>query len=165
MLHSHFTPEGAPAYAKASKLYDWYVRTIAKISPKMARNSPKTAIFRHFDFLKNCPYDSNEVFNSHSTACQSSISITLYDWDSSESEGKRAKPTPLPHMRLWFLSSPIVFHSALPGLTLLLASWLSWRDLAEFLLQLGNHGSHGKILIKIILIPRSYLIAMDKILF
>ena len=25
------------------------------------------------------------------------ISINLYDWDSSESEGKRPKPTPFPH--------------------------------------------------------------------
>ena len=32
---------------------------------------------------------------------------------------------------------------SLPGLTLLLASWLSWQDLAKFLLHLGNHGSHG----------------------
>ena len=30
------------------------------------------------------------------------ISINSFDWDSSESEGKRPKPTPLPHMRLWF---------------------------------------------------------------
>ena len=30
----------------ASKLYDWNVRNIAKISPKMAKNSPKTAVFR-----------------------------------------------------------------------------------------------------------------------
>ena len=29
------------------------------------------------------------------------ISIISYNWDSSESEGKRPKPTPLPHMRLW----------------------------------------------------------------
>ena len=41
----------------------------------------KTVIFRFFfDLLTNCSYDSNE----------------------SESEGKRLKPTPLPHMRLWF---------------------------------------------------------------
>ena len=39
----------------------------------------------------------------------------------------------------------------IPGLTLLLASWLSWQDLAEFLLHFGNHGTHGKILIKILL--------------
>ena len=38
-----------------------------------------------------------------------------------------------------------------PGLTLLPASWLSWQDLAKFLLHLGKHGSHGKILIKILL--------------
>ena len=30
------------------------------------------------------------------------ISINSYDWDSSESKGKRPKPTPLQHMRLWF---------------------------------------------------------------
>ena len=30
------------------------------------------------------------------------ISINSYDWDSSESEGKRPKPTLLPHMRLQF---------------------------------------------------------------
>ena len=35
----------------------------------------------------------------------------------------------------------------IPGLTLLLAYWLSWQDLAKFLLHLGNHGTHGKILI------------------
>ena len=49
----------------ASKLYGWDVRNIAKISPKMAK---KKAIFRlFFDFLKNCPYDSNEIFYSYST--------------------------------------------------------------------------------------------------
>ena len=29
------------------------------------------------------------------------ISKNSDDWDCSESEGKRPKPTPLPHMRLW----------------------------------------------------------------
>ena len=29
------------------------------------------------------------------------ISINSYNWDWSESEGKRPKATPLPHMRLW----------------------------------------------------------------
>ena len=38
----------------------------------------------------------------------------------------------------------------LPGLTLLLASWLSPQDFAKFLLHFGNHRSHGKILTKII---------------
>ena len=39
------------------------------------------------------------------------ISINSYDWDSSESEGKRPKLTPLPHMRLLFrrYSSSLVF--------------------------------------------------------
>ena len=41
----------------------------------------------------------------------------------------------------------------LPVLTLVLASWLSWQDLAKFLLHLGN-----------LIILRSYLITMDKLL-
>ena len=41
----------------------------------------KQSFFDFFDFLTNCSYDSNE----------------------SESEGERLKPTPLPHMRLWFV--------------------------------------------------------------
>ena len=49
ILHSHSTPKGAPACAKASKSYDWNVRNIAKISPKMAKNSH----FSTFDFRKN----------------------------------------------------------------------------------------------------------------
>ena len=44
----------------------------------------KQSFFDFFDFFTNCSYDSNE----------------------SESEGKRLKPTPLPHMRLWFPYQP-----------------------------------------------------------
>ena len=54
------------------------------------------------------------------------------------------------------------------GLTLLLAFWMPWQDLAKFLLHLGNHGSHGKILTKIlprcIIIRRSNLTKMETIL-
>ena len=42
---------------------------------------------------------------SHSTPYYGpmrAISSNSFDWDSSESEGTRSKPTPLPHMRLWF---------------------------------------------------------------
>ena len=46
ILHSHSTPKGAPACAKASKLYDWDVRNIAKISPKMAKKQPFLDFFR-----------------------------------------------------------------------------------------------------------------------
>ena len=49
--------------------------------PNLAQKWPKKqSFFDFFDFLTNCSYDSNER----------------------ESEGKRLKPTPLPHMRLWF---------------------------------------------------------------
>ena len=64
ILHSHSTPKGAPAYAKASKSYGLDVRNIAKISPKVAKKQP---FFDFFDFLKKCPYDSNEIFYSYST--------------------------------------------------------------------------------------------------
>ena len=57
------------------------MRNIAKFSPKWPK---KQSFFDFFDFFTNCSYDSNE----------------------SESEGKRLKPTPLPHMRLWFFVRP-----------------------------------------------------------
>ena len=81
ILHSHSTPKGAPACAKASKSYGWDVRNIAKISPKIAKKS-HFSIF--FDFLKNCPYDSNEIFYSHSTPYYGplcAISLNSYGWD------------------------------------------------------------------------------------
>ena len=46
ILHSHSTPKGAPACAKASKSYGWDVRNIAKISPKMAKKQPFFEFFR-----------------------------------------------------------------------------------------------------------------------
>ena len=47
ILHSHSTPKGAPACARASKSYGWDVRNIAKISPKMAK---KQSFFDFFRF-------------------------------------------------------------------------------------------------------------------
>ena len=61
ILNSHSTPEEAPACAMASKSYGWHVRNIAKFSPKNSHFST------FFDFLKNCPYDSNRIFYSCST--------------------------------------------------------------------------------------------------
>ena len=46
ILHSHSTPEGAPACANASKSYGWDVRNIAKSSPKMAKKQPLFHFFR-----------------------------------------------------------------------------------------------------------------------
>ena len=46
ILHSHSTPKGAPAYAKASKSYGLDVRNIAKISPKVAKKQPFFDFFR-----------------------------------------------------------------------------------------------------------------------
>ena len=66
----------------ASKLYGWDVINIAKISPKMAKKQSFFDFF--FDFLKNCPYDSNEIFYSHSTPYYGPlcpISVNSYGWD------------------------------------------------------------------------------------
>ena len=46
ILHSHSTPKGAPACAKASKSYGLDVRNIAKISPKVAKKQPFFDFFR-----------------------------------------------------------------------------------------------------------------------
>ena len=64
ILHSHFTPKGAPACAKASKSYDWNVRNIAKISPKMAKISPKTAIFRLFSIFSKTVHTIRTKFST-----------------------------------------------------------------------------------------------------
>ena len=64
ILHSHFTPKGAPACAMALKSYDWDVRNIVKSSPKMTKKQP---LLNFFHFPKNCTYDSNEILYSHST--------------------------------------------------------------------------------------------------
>ena len=66
----------------ASKSYGWDVRNIAKISPKMAKKQSFFDFF--FDFLKNCPYNSNEIFYSHSTPYYGplcAISLNSYGWD------------------------------------------------------------------------------------
>ena len=65
----------------ALKSYIWDVRNIAKISPKMAKKQP---FFDFFDFLKNCRYDSNEIFYSYSTPYKSPICAMAsksYGWD------------------------------------------------------------------------------------
>ena len=86
IFYSHSTPYYGHLCAISLNSYGWDVRNIAKFSPKMAK---KQSFFDFFDFLTNCSYDSSE----------------------SESEGKRLKPTPLPHMRLWFnVESPFFLY-------------------------------------------------------
>ena len=46
LLHSHYTPKGFPACSMASKLLDWDLRNIVKISPKMTRKQPFLDFFR-----------------------------------------------------------------------------------------------------------------------
>ena len=90
-MHSRSTPKGAPACSMESKSYDWDVRNLAKIGSKMTKRQPN-------------------VFYSHSTPYLSPICALTsksYERDSSELEEKRPKPTPLPHMRLWFKETEI----------------------------------------------------------
>ena len=69
ILHSHSTPKGAPACSKA----------------KMAKNSPKTAVFRLFlIFAKTVPTIRNEILYSPSTLYYGplcAISSNSYCWD------------------------------------------------------------------------------------
>ena len=45
-VHSHFTPRVTLACAMASKSYDWNVRNIAKVSPKMSQKQSFLFIFQ-----------------------------------------------------------------------------------------------------------------------
>ena len=102
----------------ASKLYCWDVRNIAKLSPKMAhsQNLPKkdqkTVIFHFFSIFSKTVHTSrtkmSTVFFYTTVWSMCAISINSYNWDWSESEGKRPKTTPLPHMLLWSTTYPIV---------------------------------------------------------
>ena len=105
------TPYKGLICAISSKSYDWVLREIFKISPKVTKKQNTHFVFNYFNifglfnFLKNCPYDSNEIFYGLSTPYKGlicAISSKSYDWDSSESEGKRPNPTPVSHMWLWF---------------------------------------------------------------
>ena len=81
LLHSHSTPKGAPACAKASKSYGWDMRNIAKISSKMAKKQP---FFDFFRFSQKLSIRSNEYFYSYSTPYESPICAMAsksYGWD------------------------------------------------------------------------------------
>ena len=80
------------------KPYDWDLRK----KPKLVQNDKKLPILDFFQFSETF-HDLTELLWSLSTLYKGlicAISLKSYDWDSSESEGKRPKPTPLPHMRL-----------------------------------------------------------------
>ena len=65
----------------ASKSYGWDVRNIAKISPNMAK---KQSFFDFFSIFSKRPYDSNEIFYSHSKPYYCplcAISLNSYGWD------------------------------------------------------------------------------------
>ena len=76
-------------------------RNKAKVSPKLTKKRPISDFFRFSQTL----HDLKELLWSLSTPYKGlmfSISSKWYDWNSSESEGKRHKPTPLSHMQLLF---------------------------------------------------------------
>ena len=84
ILHSHSTPKGAPACSKASKSYDWNVRNIAKIIPKMAKNSPKTAIFRLFSVFSKTVHTIRTKF---STVILHHIKVLYVQWHQNRMAG------------------------------------------------------------------------------
>ena len=87
--------------AMTSKSYDWDLRNKVKISPKMTKKRP---ILDFFDVIILF-YGLKELSWSLSTLYKGlicAIPSESYDWDPSESEGKRPNPTPLPHMRFLF---------------------------------------------------------------
>ena len=65
--------------------------------PKLAQKWPKNRHFStFFDFLKNCPYDSNKIFYSHSTPYYGPLcafSLNSYDWDVRKIAKKLPKKT------------------------------------------------------------------------
>ena len=87
-LHSHSTPKGAPACSKASKSYDWNVRTIAKINPKMAKKvlSRLFSIFSKTVLTIRTKFSTVIFYTIVWSMC--AISKNSYNWDWSESEGK-----------------------------------------------------------------------------
>ena len=80
ILHSHSTPKGAPACAKASKSYGWDVRNIAKISPKMA----KKAIFRLFSIFSKTVHTIRTKF---STVILHHIRVLYVQWHQNRMAG------------------------------------------------------------------------------
>ena len=73
---------------------------------------PKNSRFRHFLNLAKTVHSIRTKISTviFYTIVWSMCAISIwrlrteipYNWDWSESEGKRLTPTPLPHMRLWF---------------------------------------------------------------
>ena len=86
-MFAQSSPKVAPVCAMTSKSCDWNVRNIAKISPKLVKNSQ----FWTSPIFSNTLYCLKELLWSLSTPLKGlsfAILSNSYDWDSSESEGK-----------------------------------------------------------------------------
>ena len=81
---SHSTPKKAPAFSKASKSYDLNVRNIAKFSPKMAKNSTKTVIFRLFSIFSKTVYT---IRTKLSTVILHHIRVLYVQWHQNRMAG------------------------------------------------------------------------------
>ena len=109
----------------ASQSYGWDVKNIAKISPKMAKKQPFFDFFR-FSQKLSIRFERNflQIFYTilESYMCNGIKIVWLgcekqpklaQKWSKkghfSTSEKKRPKPTPLPHMRLWFIFRLLIF--------------------------------------------------------
>ena len=81
ILHSHSTPKGAPACAKASKSYGLDVRNIAKISPKMAKKQ------RFFDFFSIFSKTVHTIRTKFSTVVLHHIRVLYVQWHQNRTAG------------------------------------------------------------------------------
>ena len=64
IFYSQSTPHYGPFCAVSLDSYGWDVKKIAKFNAKLVK---KQSFFDFRDFRKNCSYDLNEIFYSHST--------------------------------------------------------------------------------------------------
>ena len=122
-----------------SKLYDWDVRSISKINPEMAK---KQSFFDFFSKFSKTVHTIRTVFFYTifwSFVCNFSKFVWFWDW--SESEGRRPKLTPSPHMRLCF---ELQSKSSYTGLQNKLEHWSSRNDAISSAITALESSKHSK---------------------
>ena len=123
VLYSPSTLYYGPLCVISSNPYGWDVRNIAKINTKVAKKQPFFRLFLVFAKTVHTIRTKISTVISYTIVwSMCAISINLYNWDWSESEGKRLKPTPLSHMRVWFIMdgrvrSTCAVYGRIPGST------------------------------------------------
>ena len=81
---SHSTAKGAHAHAKVSISYDWNLRNIAKIRPKIAKISPKRTISRLFSIFSQTVHTIRTKF---STVVLHHVRVLYVQWHQNRMAG------------------------------------------------------------------------------